>query len=181
MNSVQVSTYSPLAGDGRYSIRSNAFVSSDLNYLNIVAVNRDKINTVPLQVSGTSSYTLNNARLLTATTNTSESINETTANTDISGNYIMSPMSVLILEYDNPILGDNEADIYNIAFQLYPNPTDAILNFSEAVKNAEIFNAYGQLVINKIESTDNISVGHLASGIYFIKTDKGVMKFVIKD
>lgn len=180
-NSVNVTTNSPNAADGRYSVRSNAFASSDLNYLNIVAVNRDKANTVPLQVSGTSGYTLSNARLLTATSNTSETIIDTTANTDISGNYIMPPMSVLILEYVNPILGLNETSLNNRAIQLYPNPTNNVLKFSETLKNVEIFNSFGQVVIRIIESTDNISVRHLTSGIYFIKSHKGVMKFVIKD
>jgi len=180
-NSVLVSTYSPLAGDGRYSVRSNAFVSSDLNYLNIVAVNRDKNNTIPLQVSGTSGYTISNARLFTGTTNTSETIIETIANTNISGDFIMPPMSVLILEYVNPILGINETSINNTAIQLYPNPTNNLLQFSETLLNVEIYNSYGQLIVSKINLTDNIYVGHLRQGIYFIKSDKGIAKFVVKD
>lgn len=181
-NSVQVTTTSPPASDGiNYSVRSNAFISNDLNYLNIVAVNRDKVNTVPLQVSGVTGYTLNNSRLLTATSNTSETIIETSATTDISGNFIMPPMSVLILEYVNPILGVNETDLNNAAIQLYPNPTKNVLKFSETLENIEVYNSRGQIVINKIESADNILVEHLTAGIYFIKSNKGMVKFIIKD
>jgi alpha-L-arabinofuranosidase len=185
-NSIQVTTTSPPSSDGiggSVAVRSNAFISNDLNYLNVVAVNRDRNDTVPLQVTGITGYNLNDSRLLTATTNTSETIIETFAATDGSGNYVMPPMSVLILEYVNPILGVNETYLNNTFFQLYPNPTDNILRFSETLKNVGIYNSNGQLVINKIENTDKISVipvGHLTTGIYFIKSNKGIMKFIVK-
>ncbi len=183
-NSVQITTTSPLASDGiigSYSVHSNAFISNDMNYLNIVAVNRDRNNTVPLQVSGLTGYSLNNARLLSATSNTSETIIETTANTDISGNFILPPMSVIILEHDNSTVGIKQINLNHATIQLYPNPTDNVLKFSETIENVEVYNSSGQLVINKIKFTDNISVGHLTTGIYFIKTNKGVAKFLIKD
>jgi len=183
-NSIQVTTTSPPSSDGiggSVAVRSNAFISNDLNYLNIVAVNRDRNNTVPLQVTGITGHNLKNSRLLTATTNTSETIIETVATTDGLGNYIMPPMSVLILEYDNTTVGVNEIDFKNTTIQLYPNPTDNFLRFSEPFENIEIHNSYGQLVINKIKSADYISVEHLTAGIYFLKSNKGVMKFTIKD
>lgn len=182
-NSIQVTTTSPPSSDGiggSVVVHSNAFISNDLNHLNVVAVNRDRNDTVPLQVTGISGYNLNSTRLLTATTNTSETIIETVATTDGSGNYIMPPMTVLILEYVNSILGVNKTPLNNTYFQLYPNPTDNILRFSETLKNIEIYNSNGQLVINKIENADKISVGHLTTGIYFIKTNKGIMKFIVK-
>ena len=183
-NSVQVTTTSPLASDGisgSYSIRSNAFVSNDLNELNIVAVNRDRNNSVPLQTLGNNGYLLKHTRLLTATTNTSETIIETAATTDVSGNFVMPPMSVLILEYVKATVALNNTDHLNTTIQYYPNPTGNVLKFSELLKNVEVYNSQGQLVINKILITDNISVGHLTPGIYFIKSDKGVMKFTVKD
>jgi alpha-L-arabinofuranosidase len=98
--SVHISTTSPPSSDGNpYAVRSNAFVSDDLSKMTIVAVNRDKDSTVPLQVSGTFGYNLNNPRLLTASSLSSDTISETNATTDLSGNYAMPPMSVLILEY----------------------------------------------------------------------------------
>ncbi len=183
-NSFQVTSTSPLASDGisgSYSVRSNAFISDDLNYLNIVAVNRDRNNTVPLQTIGLTGYTLNNQRLLSATSNTSETIIETTATTDVSGNFVMPPMSVLILEYADATVGINKIDFNNSTIQLYPNPTDNVLTFSETLENIEVYNSYGQLVINRIDSTNYILVAHLTTGIYFVKSDKGVMKFIVKD
>ncbi|MBK6824896.1 MAG: hypothetical protein IPG87_18700 [Saprospiraceae bacterium] len=171
-NSVQVTSTSPLASDGisgSYSVRSNAFISDDLNYLNIVAVNRDRNNTVPLQTIGLTGYTLNNQRLLSATSNTSETIIETTATTDVSGNFVMPPMSVLILEYADATVGINKIDFNNSTIQLYPNPTDNVLTFSETLENIEVYNSYGQLVINRIDSTNYILVAHLTTRNLFCK------------
>jgi alpha-L-arabinofuranosidase len=182
-NSIQATTTSPLSSDGitgSNSVRSNAFISNDLNFLNIVAVNRDRNNTVPLQTLGLTDYFLNNARILTASSNTSETIIEATATTDISGNFVLPPMSVLILEYANATVGINEKNFYNTSIQLFPNPTDNFLKFSETLETLEVYNSYGQLVINKIQNTNCISLGHLTSGIYFIRSNKDIMKFIVK-
>lgn len=178
--SVQISASSPAAGDGNpYSVRSNAFVSNDLSKLNIVAVNRDKSNTVPLQVTGVAGYMLNKARLLTAAALNSESISENTTAADISGNYVMPSMSVLILEYSNNATAIDERFISNGGITVYPNPTDHLLTFSEPIKNIEIFNLYGQLVIHKTEATNSISIEELPAGSYFIKADKRILKFIV--
>lgn len=178
--SVQVSTTSPAAGDGNpYSVRSNAFVTNDLSKLNVVAVNRDKTNTVPLQVTGVAGYTLNKARLLTAAALNSETITENTTAADVSGNYVMPPMSVLILEYSNNATTINEQFINWGGITVFPNPTTHLLTFSEPLKSIEIFNVYGQLVINKTETTTGISIEDLPAGSYFIKTDKGILKFIV--
>ncbi len=125
-NSVQVSTTSPAASDGNlYAVRSNAFTSTDFTKMNVVAVNRDKNNTVPLQVNGNVGYTLMNARLITAASLVSETITETTATTDASGNYIMPPMSVLILEYSKTTL-----PLELLSFNLKMNGCAAFFNWS---------------------------------------------------
>jgi alpha-L-arabinofuranosidase len=179
-NSVQVSTSSPSASDGNpYAIRSNAFVSNDMNYLNVVSVNRDKNNSVPLQVGGVMGYTLSNARILTATNLNSEIIVESTATTNISGDYIMPPMSVLILEYINPSVGISEAVINNKNITIYPNPSTGLLTFSEPLKNVVIYNNYGQIVLVKKEPTKNISTEGLQNGSYIIISNKGIFKFIV--
>lgn len=180
-NSVQVAATSPPASDGiPYSVRSNAFVSNDLNYLNIVAVNRDKTNTVPLQVTGTSGYSLTNVRLLIAATNTSETIVETTAATDVSGNFILPPMSVLILEYADPSVGLQETISSNSTMAIYPNPADGVLNFHTSLKNVEVYNVFGQNMIGKIDFATSISTALLEEGVYFLKSDEGVLRFTVK-
>lgn len=179
-NSIQVLTTSPAASDGiSYAVRSNAFILNDLNYLTVVAVNRDKINTVPLKVSGTTGYTLNNARLLSATTNTSETILETTATIDTNGNFVLTPMSVLILEYANAALAIDEYNKNNSSFEFYPNPADDILRFTENLTNIEVYNTFGQKVTNTVEFGNSISVNQLPNGIYFIKSNKGIVRFSV--
>ncbi|NBW72636.1 MAG: T9SS C-terminal target domain-containing protein, partial [Flavobacteriia bacterium] len=115
------------------------------------------------------------------TTNTSETIIQSTATTDGSGNYLMPPMSVLILEYNNTPTGLYDLNLNNSVIQLFPNPADNVLRFSEPLKNIEVFNSNGQKVISKIESLDNISVKELTPGIYFIRSDKLIGKFIVKN
>jgi len=179
-NSITITTSSPNAADGRYAIRSNAFVSSNLNQLNVVAVNRDKSSTVPLQVNGISGYNLNNAKIYSATTNTSETIIQSAATTDGLGNYILPPMSILILELINNTVGINESNLYNTSFQIYPNPTDNVLRFSEKLNQIEVYDINGQLVIKQDESQDNLSVENLKPGVYFLKSNKITTKFIVK-
>lgn len=180
-NSIQVTTSSPNAADGRYAIRSNAFVSSNLNQLNVVAVNRDKSNTVSLQVNGVSGYNFNNAKLYSAATNTSETIIQSVATTDASGNYIIPPMSVLIVEYTNSTVGITEPNLNNISIQLFPNPTDNILRFSEKLSEIEVYTSDGKLVLKQIKSGDYISLEQLSAGVYYLKSDKLTAKFIVKE
>jgi len=271
-NSVSVTTTSPAASDGiSYSVRSSAFISTDLSQLNVVSVNRDKTNTVPLQVNGTAGYNLLNARLLTATALSSDTIIESAVVADGSGNYPLPPMSVLILEYSsiplpislinfglhtldkktiklfwstateqnndyflveksdnaitwealskikangnstttqnystidfNPFVGktyyrlkqvDLDGKFYyskilstvtnnkNDIIIIYPNPASNHISFTEIQNEIEIYNSIGQIVIPKIRNTKNISVEQLLNGIYFIRTDKAIMKFIVK-
>lgn len=180
-NSVQVTTTSPPASDGiNYAVRSNAFVSTNLNNLNVVAVNRDKINTVPLQVSGVSGYILNNARLLSATSNTSETIVETTASTDMSGNYIMPPMSVLILEYSSLTNGIEKINLNNSSFQFYPNPTSNVLKFTTTLKEIKIYNLFGELMMQKTGSINSVSTENLMNGVYFLQSEQFTKRFIVQ-
>ena len=180
-NSVSITTSSPAASDGNpYAIRSNAFISSDLNSLNIVAVNRDRNNTLPLQVNGVSGYNLVNAKVYTATSNTSETIIESTATTNGSGNYVMPPMSIIILEFYSQSVGltDLETDHSII---LFSNPTENVLHFSKKLSNIQVYNANGQILIIQPNDSDKIPVGNLKPGLYYLKSDQLNGKFIVKD
>ena len=180
-NSVSINTSSPAASDGNpYAIRSNAFISSDLNSLNIVAVNRDRNNTLPLQVNGVSGYNLVNAKVYTATSNTSETIIESTATTNGSGNYVMPPMSIIILEFYSQSVGltDLETDHSII---LFPNPTENVLHFSKKLSNIQVYNVNGQILIIQPNDSDKIPVGNLKPGLYYLKSDQLNGKFIVKD
>lgn len=180
-NSISINTNSPSASDGNpYAVRSNAFVSNDLNQLNIIAVNRDRLNSIPLQINGITGYTISNARIYSADTNTSEAINQSAITPDGTGNYLMPPMSILIVEYNHSVVGIQESELNKEGIQLYPNPIEDILHFSETLTNVEIYDSNGQLVIGEVNNTNKISVEHLSSGIYFLKSDKLNTKFIKK-
>lgn len=180
-HSIAVSTTTPGGSDGStYAVRANAFISDDENLLNVVAVNRDRNNTVPLQVSGLTDHELKKARLLSATTNTSETIIETTASKDSIGNYIMPPMSVLILEYAKLTIGINTIDQQNSTLHFYPNPTNQQLNFTESLSNITVYNSLGQLVISPINSSKAINVENLSPGFYMLRSNEGNGRFVVK-
>ena len=60
------------------------------------------------------------------------------------------------------------------------NPTTGQIYFSELQNEIEIYNFSGQIVVPKIRNIKNISVEQLGDGIYFIRTDKAIMKFIVK-
>jgi len=176
-NSIAVVNTSPVASDGNpYSVRSGAFASNDLSQLNVISVNRDKLNTHILQVNGIAGYNLTNSRLLTATGLASDTIIENTVSADINGNFTMPPMSVLLLEYTNTPLGMHNLANENNQIIIYPNPfsTQTVLRTDNIFKNATvtIYNIYGQTVkqINNISGQEIIlHRDNLPSGLYFVR------------
>lgn len=180
-NSIQVTTTSPAASDGNpYAVRSNAFISNDMNKLNVVAVNRDRKYEVAFQVNGLSGYSLYKSRLLNASALNSEIIIESSPTINNSGNFIMPAMSVLILEYVKATVGVKETVVNNQIVLLYPNPTNKELYFSRSLQNIEVFNVLGQRIIYKPEQANSISIQNLSNGIYFLKSLNGFLKFIVK-
>ncbi len=179
--SISATSTSPVASDlNPYAVRSNAFVSNDLVKLNIVSVNRDKTNTIPLQINGVVGYSLLHARLLTAISLTAETIIESIATTDVSGNYLMPPMSVLIVEYTNNAIGISETISNEQSNNIYPNPASENISFMEMQNEIEIYNSIGQIIIPKMRNVKTIVIEHFIDGIYFIKTDKQSFIFIVK-
>jgi len=84
----------------------------------------------------------------------------------------------------NPIKNGTAVGINETVFKqnitLYPNPTTEQIYFSQTLNDIEIYNIYGQTVMTKIKAANSISVHELPDGIYFIRTDKAVMKFIVK-
>lgn len=72
------------------------------------------------------------------------------------------------------------ASLIDEKFMVYPNPTSSVVTFSEALSNIEVFNAFGQLVFKKTGKTDTFKVENLNDGIYFIKSDNRVARFMVK-
>ncbi|MES2590868.1 MAG: T9SS type A sorting domain-containing protein [Bacteroidota bacterium] len=180
-NSVAVTNTSPSASDGNpYAVRSSAFASSDLSHLNVIAVNRDKNNAFPLQVNGITGYTLNSSKILTATSLDAEVFTESAITIDNNGNYLMPAMSILVLEYSQTSLGIEKFVSTSNEINVYPNPANNIISFSETLNNIEIYNITGELVISKIAKTNSLSTSGLIDGTYILKSDKGTIKFNVK-
>ena len=64
---------------------------------------------------------------------------------------------------------------------IYPNPTNGILNIvsNNTIKNIEIFNSLGQLVISK-KNRSSVDISYLENGLYFIKFLDGLNNIYIK-
>ena len=73
-------------------------------------------------------------------------------------------------------------------FKIYPNPTNSklqVTSYEFPIKQIEIFDIYGRKVetwhaASLQDSTINIDVSHLVSGIYFLKVNNKITKKIIK-
>jgi hypothetical protein len=101
-------------------------------------------------------------------------INKSSANAVINVSVVNQLPSYIITGLENPASSN---------FSIYPNPTSNILKI-ESTKNSnsnvKIYDAIGQLYLNEKLTNQNTSLNiqHLQSGIYFIKVDNNVQKFV---
>lgn len=181
-NSFAVSTNSPTSNDGvSYSIRTSAFASNDLSKVNVIAVNRDKTNTVPVQINGLDSYVISNAKVLNGASLDAEIIDENLTSINNKGMYDLPAMGILILEYTQSSLNITGQNYYNNQiFNAYPNPTNNQLTFSETLHKVQIYNLLGEIIIPEISKTKSLNTSNLAEGIYYLKSSEGEIKFIVK-
>lgn len=70
----------------------------------------------------------------------------------------------------------------NMIVSIYPNPVRDVLYIRHNMQNSsiqgEIFNTYGKMIQVVNVSDLSIQVGHLQSGVYFLKVGRSVLKFV---
>lgn len=76
------------------------------------------------------------------------------------------------------LLGINK--IAENVIKIYPVPADGQLAFSETLKDIVIYNIYGQPALPEIKTANSISVSGLKNGIYFMHSEKSVMKFIVQ-
>ncbi len=85
---------------------------------------------------------------------------------------------------DNPVLenlitASHEIEVANLS-PVYPNPiTNGDLNFGHEVVSYGIFNISGSLISNGF-NTDHANINGIPPGIYFIKLEGRVQKFIIQ-
>ncbi|MES2590044.1 MAG: hypothetical protein V4622_13780 [Bacteroidota bacterium] len=178
-HSVQTSNTSSPGSDGNpYGVNSSSFVSNDLSQLNVIAVNRDSLDTHTFQVSGIGNYNLQNARVLSATAPTDEVFIETTVYADANGNFIIPPMSILILEHTINTSDVSEINVSINQLRLYPNPTNSQLNFSEYLEEFTIRNSLGQEILKG--KGNFVSTSEMRNGIYFLSAKDVNLRFIVK-
>lgn len=88
-------------------------------------------------------------------------------------NELPNPWCAATSIYENTVSEDK-----NII--LYPNPVSHIISFSERLRNIEIFNSFGQLVFKQDDNANEINVEKFNEGIYFIRSDNKVSRFIVK-
>ena len=177
-HSVQTTNTSSPGSDGNpYGVNTSSFVSNNLSQLNVIAVNRDSIDTHTFQVAGISNYDLQNAKILSSTAPSDEVIIETIVSPDANGNFTIPPMSILILEYNesvNEFQSHTKKDNY---FMIYPNPANDILNFSKNLQEFIVTNNLGQEILKG--KGNSVATANLKAGIYFLKTENSCLRFNI--
>ena len=140
--------------DFKLDVNNLPWKSSDLITVKVEKLNSSGFLTTTEQINGGSKLTVNISSI------TSESTYLVTLTRE-------SPNEVLMVNFDNkPIV--------------FPNPSDDVLNFSENLKNIEIYDLNGKLIFEKIPFANKISTQNLQNGVYFIKTENSNLKFVVQ-
>jgi hypothetical protein len=77
----------------------------------------------------------------------------------------------------------NESTKNTIDFSIYPNPTNGILHINNynnifSIKNIEIYNSFGQLLVNTNSAESQINMNEFEDGLYHlvVYSDKGISK-----
>lgn len=73
---------------------------------------------------------------------------------------------------------DNVVEISAETLSVYPNPAADVL-YLEGIENEmiSIYDAMGRLVMQQVY-TENLDVSSFAKGVYAVKTEKGIVKFI---
>jgi hypothetical protein len=70
-------------------------------------------------------------------------------------------------------VGNSKADVRSeAAFDTYPNPANAIVNFSEELEEVKVYNVDGELVLTE-KAVSSINTSSFEPGLYMLSTSKG--------
>lgn len=172
--SIQTICTSPASADGiPYSLRAGGFSNSTGDTLHVVALNRDTVSTLTYSINGLGNHQIYSAILLTSDSLTGEKIYSNPISPDLNGDFILPPMSVLLIHASSNVLGVNNSQL-NMNITLFPNPTSSVFKIlcDAELKdgNMNIYNQTGQIVysIEKLNGNYFEFDLNLASGIYEI-------------
>jgi hypothetical protein len=168
---------SPQASDNNpYSIRTGAFTSSDNSMLNVIAVNRDKTNAIPLSLVSPAGYTLQLATTYNAASLSADNYTSTATTTNTAGQLILPAMSISVLQYIAVTTAITKNKERASEITVLPNPADnfLILRLGAEIKPIDeicLYDVAGNEVFRKqgfigyeaiLETTD------LEAGIYML-------------
>ena len=70
-------------------------------------------------------------------------------------------------------LTDNPSQKHEVASDIYPNPTDGVINIGNKATHVQVFDISGKLVANPLISPDFfINISTLTSGVYLLRLEK---------
>ena len=175
--SLQTISTSPLSADGNpYSLRASSFSNLAGDTISVVAINRDTVSTLSYSISGLAGYVAFSSTLLTADSLTGEYIYSNPIFPDMSGNYSLPPMSILLIKTSSNVLAIEETEqISESDFILYPNPTNGSFHIKlpEEIQNGQlkIYNQLGQLVFEEQNLNGSFFEfdSNLLTGIYSVQ------------
>lgn len=96
-----------------------------------------------------------------------------------SGVFVLPPYTSHLITMTNTPVSIVEQQNIKHNITLYPNPTKSMINFSETLKDIEVYDVYGQLVLSQNGLTNSLSVKELNNGVYFIHTNNVTLKFIV--
>ena len=99
-----------------------------------------------------------------------------------NGGYI-STATLQVFNFSSDIrnvLGVNDYT-FNNRIKVYPNPTNGILNISNTnnIKEIVIYNITG-VKVKTFKATQTLDISELSTGLYFLKTDTGIVEKIVK-
>ena len=82
--------------------------------------------------------------------------------------------------YQHLSLSTSVPETEELKFQVYPNPSNGVFNIkTEGETTLTIYNLMGQTVANGKTENGIFTVSNLPSGVYFVKSDKGLVQKVV--
>ena len=75
-------------------------------------------------------------------------------------------------------LGVDSYDLTDNSLIIYPNPVTNIVHFKGVYSQVWVYNSLGQIVLETAHKQANMS--QFQSGIYYVKTNTGIVKKIVK-
>lgn len=96
------------------------------------------------------------------------------------GVFVLPPYTSHLITMTETLLTTAEEHVADRIITVYPNPTNSLINFSEALRNVRVYDVFGQLVLSHTGATTFIDVKGLGVGVYYVQADHATLRFIVK-